>query len=49
VSEQDDFRSHVRSVLERDVPELLRGKSSDPKGHVWGGRRVTFGYPESRI
>ena len=40
--------SHVRSVLERDVPAVLRGKSSDSKAHVWGGRRVTFGYPESR-
>jgi alkylation response protein AidB-like acyl-CoA dehydrogenase len=48
VSEQDDFRSHVRSVLERDVPNMLRGKASDPKAHVWGGRRVTLGYPESR-
>ena len=48
MSESDDFRSHVRGVLEREVPEALRGKSSDPKAHVWGGRRVTFGYPESR-
>jgi alkylation response protein AidB-like acyl-CoA dehydrogenase len=48
VNDIDDFRMHVRGVLERDVPAALRGKSSDPKAHVWGGRRVTFGYPESR-
>jgi alkylation response protein AidB-like acyl-CoA dehydrogenase len=48
MSEFEDFRAHVRGVLERDVPGVLRGKSSDAKAHVWGGRRVTFGYPESR-
>jgi alkylation response protein AidB-like acyl-CoA dehydrogenase len=48
MSEVDDFRAQVRGVLERDVPEVLRGKSSDPKAHVWGGRRANFGYPESR-
>jgi alkylation response protein AidB-like acyl-CoA dehydrogenase len=49
MSEEGDFRSHVRGVLERDVPGALRGKSADSKAHVWGGRRVTFGYPESRV
>ena len=48
MSETDDFRGHVRGVLEREVPAALRGKASDPKAHVWGGRRVTFAYPESR-
>jgi alkylation response protein AidB-like acyl-CoA dehydrogenase len=48
MSESDDFRMHVRGVLERDVPAVLRGKSTDPKAHVWGGRREPFGYPESR-
>jgi alkylation response protein AidB-like acyl-CoA dehydrogenase len=48
VTEMDDFRSRVRGVLERDVPGVLRGKLADSKAHVWGGRRATFGYPESR-
>jgi alkylation response protein AidB-like acyl-CoA dehydrogenase len=38
----------VRDILEREVPAVLRGKASDPRAHVWGGRRVVFGYPESR-
>ena len=29
-------------------PAVLRGKASDPKAHVWGGRRIAFGYPESQ-
>jgi len=48
MSDVDDFRTHVRGILEREVPAVLRGKAGDPKAHVWGGRRVTFGYPESR-
>jgi alkylation response protein AidB-like acyl-CoA dehydrogenase len=46
--DEDDFRSQVRGALEREVPVALRGKVGDSKAHVWGGRRVTFGYPESR-
>ena len=46
--DEDDFRSQVRGALEREVPVALRGKAGDSKAHVWGGRRVTFGYPESR-
>jgi alkylation response protein AidB-like acyl-CoA dehydrogenase len=48
MSDADDFRSQVRDVLEREVPAALRGKAADPKAHVWGGRRVSFAYPESR-
>jgi alkylation response protein AidB-like acyl-CoA dehydrogenase len=48
MSDADDFRSQVRDVLEREVPAVLRGKGGDPKAHVWGGRRVSFAYPESR-
>jgi alkylation response protein AidB-like acyl-CoA dehydrogenase len=46
--EIDDWRTQVRGVLESQVSVALRGKASDPKGHVWGGRKVTFGYSESR-
>ena len=48
MSDADDFRSQVRDILEREVPAVLRGKAGDPKAHVWGGRRVSFAYPESR-
>ncbi len=48
MSDADDFRSQVRDVLEREVPAALRGKAADPRAHVWGGRQVSFGYPESR-
>jgi alkylation response protein AidB-like acyl-CoA dehydrogenase len=46
--ELEEFRSQVRRVLEAEVPPALRGKLTDPRAHVWGGRRVTFAYPESR-
>jgi alkylation response protein AidB-like acyl-CoA dehydrogenase len=48
MAELEGWRSHVRGVLESEVPALLRGKVTDPKAHIWGGRRVTFPYPESR-
>ncbi len=48
MSDADDFRSQVRDVLEREVPAALRGKAGDARAHVWGGQRVSFGYPESR-
>jgi alkylation response protein AidB-like acyl-CoA dehydrogenase len=44
----ETFRAEVRKVLETEVPPLLRGKAADPKAHVWGGRKGSFGYPESR-
>jgi alkylation response protein AidB-like acyl-CoA dehydrogenase len=46
--ELDDFRAQVRQVLETEVPAALRGKLADSKAHNWGGRKVTFDYPESR-
>jgi alkylation response protein AidB-like acyl-CoA dehydrogenase len=48
MTELEEFRSQVRRVLETEVPAALRGKATDPKAHVWGGRKVTFGVPESR-
>jgi alkylation response protein AidB-like acyl-CoA dehydrogenase len=48
MGDADNFRSQVRDVLEREVPVALRGKAGDARAHVWGGRRVAFGYPESR-
>jgi alkylation response protein AidB-like acyl-CoA dehydrogenase len=42
------FRSEVRRILEEEVPARLRGKASDAKAHVWGGKRPVFEHPESR-
>ena len=48
MTELDEFRSQVRRVLENEVPAALRGRATDPKAHVWGGRRMAFALPESR-
>src|SRR5579864_3483489 len=49
MTEIQEFRAQVRQVLENEVPASLRGKATDPKAHVWGGRREGFAYPESRL
>jgi acyl-CoA dehydrogenase len=49
MTEAEEFRSQVRRVLEDDVPAALRGKATDAKAHVWGGRMEKFAYPESRV
>jgi alkylation response protein AidB-like acyl-CoA dehydrogenase len=48
MSDIETFRAQVRRVLEGEVPAALRGKAREPGGQVWGGRRASFAYPESR-
>jgi alkylation response protein AidB-like acyl-CoA dehydrogenase len=48
MTDLQDFRAEVRRALENDVPAVLRGKATETKAHVWGGRRETFAYPASR-
>ena len=49
MTELQEFRAQVRKVLEDEVPAALRGKATDTKAHVWGGRREPFAHPESRV
>ena len=49
MNDVETFRAQVRRVLEGEVPAALRGKAREPAGQVWGGRRATFAYPESRV
>ena len=49
MTEPQEFRAQVRHVLENEVPAVLRGKATDPKTHIWGGRRETFACPESKV
>jgi alkylation response protein AidB-like acyl-CoA dehydrogenase len=48
MNDVEAFRAQVRRVLESEVPAALRGKARDPAAVVWGGRKATFVYPESR-
>ena len=49
MTEHQEFRAQVRRVLENEVPAALRGKATDSKTHIWGGRRETFACPESKV
>ncbi|MBU2550029.1 MAG: acyl-CoA dehydrogenase family protein, partial [Proteobacteria bacterium] len=48
MSELDDFRLSVRTWLEENAPESLRGKMSDLYAAYWGGRKTPLPYPDSR-
>jgi len=46
----ETFRSEVRSWLESNAPEAIRGLESNIEGAgTWGGRRAVFDPPETKV
>ncbi|MBM4362017.1 MAG: acyl-CoA dehydrogenase family protein [Deltaproteobacteria bacterium] len=39
MSDLEAFRQEVRQFVEREAPESLRGRASDPNSQVWGGKK----------
>ncbi len=48
MSDLESFRAETRSWLEKNAPSELRQKATDPDAIVWGGRRPTYVYPQSK-
>ena len=49
MAELETFRSEVRSWLEENGPESLRGMTSSELEGVWGGRRPEFSHPDQKV
>jgi alkylation response protein AidB-like acyl-CoA dehydrogenase len=49
MADLDTFRSEVRSWLEENGPESLRGMHFTEIEGVWGGRRPEFAHPDQKI
>ena len=49
MADLESFRSEVRSWLEENAPESLRGVPFSELEGVWGGRNPEFAYPDQKI
>jgi len=48
MTDLEEFRASIRSWLEKNAPESLRGKMGDPLSAYQGGRKTTPPYPDSK-
>lgn len=48
MKELEEFRSSVRTWLEKNAPESLKGKAGDPSAAYWGGKKTIPPFPDSK-
>jgi len=48
MSELEGFRQSVRTWLEENAPESLKGKALDINSAYWGGKKTPLPFPETR-
>ncbi len=48
MNEQEEFRLSVRTWLEENAPESLKGKGGDPYAEFWGGKKTPPPFSDSK-